>query len=135
MLPRLYYNIIFNKVFFYRAIMQYFLIFGVFISMHCLIWFGTNWQLVNGISLKSALLISVCLSIPISLFSFWGTRIAYSATESAWSIRLLSFGVSYLTFPFLTWVFLHESPFNLKTMICIILSLLIILVQLFLSSN
>jgi hypothetical protein len=36
-----------------------------------------------------------------------------------------------LTFPFLTWYFLNESMFTTKTMLCVLLSAIIVGIQLF----
>ena len=51
------------------------------------------------------------------------------ATGSAWSARFTFFGLSYLVFPVLAYFFLGESPWSLKTLISVILSVAIILVQ------
>lgn len=115
--------------------MQYFLFFGIFTLMHLLVWVSTNWQLTENANPHHAFWISVVCAIPISLLSFYGTRVGYDQFGSVWSIRLIVFGISYITFPVLTWVLLHESPFNTKTMLCILLSFLIILIQLFVTDN
>jgi hypothetical protein len=44
---------------------------------------------------------------------------------------LLGFGVSYLTFPILTYLILKESMFTPKTMACVFLSFCIIGIQIF----
>ena len=73
------------------------------------------------------------LAIPTSIAAYYGTKFGYIAfNESAWSVRFFGFALSYLTFPILTWWFLGESMFNIKTMICIALSFVIIAVQLWL---
>jgi len=99
--------------------------------MHIVIWYSTNLQLVKGVDKSSALTVAIVLAIPISLLAFYGTKVAYEAFNSAWSVRLFGFGMSYITFPVLTWIMLDETPFNTKTMICILLSFTIIAVQLF----
>lgn len=101
--------------------------------MHISIWWATNTQLLEGYSYKKSLAYAVGLSIPISLFSFYATRVLYSAAhESLWAVRFIAFGVSYLVFPIMTWYFLGESMFTLKTLACIFLSIIIILIQIFL---
>lgn len=115
--------------------MQYFLIFCVFCILNILIWVSTNWQLVNGASSKTAYIVCALLSLPISFLAFYATKISYEALDSLWSVRLLGFGMSYLIFPVMTWVFLHETPFNFKTSLCILLSIIIILIQIFLPNN
>ena len=114
---------------------QYFFLFFLFTSLHVLVWFGTNWQLVENVDRTSALKICIIVSIPIALLGFHATKIGYSLYESAWSVRLLAFGTSYLIFPLMTWFWLDESPFNLKTMLCIGLSFSIILIQLILPNS
>lgn len=69
--------------------------------------------------------------IPASIFFWYGTKIAVDATSEAWSARMLGFGMSYLTFPALTWWLLEESMFTAKTMTCVLLSFLIIAIQVF----
>ena len=103
--------------------------------MHCFVWVASNWQLMDGVNNKAALMVSIALAIPISLLGFYGTKIAYVALESAWAVRLLAFGISYLTFPIMTWVFLRESPFAIKTLVCIGLSITIVFIQVFLPNN
>ena len=115
--------------------MQYFLIFIVFCVLHTLIWVSTNWQLIETSDQRSSLYICLILSLPVSLLAFYATRISYDALESAWSVRLFGFGMSYLIFPIMTWVFLHESPFSLKTGLCVILSMIIIFIQIFVPNS
>ena len=80
---------------------------------------------------KKSLVYCLILSIPVSLLAFYGTKIGYNALGSAWSVRLAAFGLSYTVFPFMTYFFLRESPFEIKTLICIALSITIICVQTF----
>jgi len=74
---------------------------------------------------------AIAFGIPASLGFWYGTRLAVDATNAAWTARLLGFGMSYLTFPVLTWWLLGESMFTTKTMICVMLSLTIVGIQLF----
>ncbi len=74
---------------------------------------------------------AIVFGIPASVCFWYGTRIAVDATSEAWASRMLGFGMSYMTFPLLTWWLLHESMFTTKTMICVTLSFAIIGVQLF----
>ena len=114
---------------------QYFFLFSLFAGLHILVWFSANWQLVESVTRNDALKICIAVSLPISLLGFYATRIGYDIYESAWSVRLLAFGTSYLIFPIMTWFWLQESPFNLKTMLCIGLSFGIILVQVILPNS
>ena len=69
------------------------------------------------------------LAIPTSVVSFYACKWAYDVLESAWSVKLFGFAAGHLVFPILTWIFLQESPFNLKTITSIILALAIVFVQ------
>lgn len=99
---------------------------------HTLIWFGTNLQLLEGISKSKSLTVSISLAIPISLLSYYGTHFGFKALGTLWSVRFLAFSLSYLVFPVLTWFYLKESPFTIKTMLCVFLSFLMIAIQIFL---
>jgi hypothetical protein len=68
--------------------------------------------------------------VPASLCFWYATRMIVDTTSEAWTARLLGFGISYLTFPLLTWWLLNESMFTSKTMLCVFLSFLIIVIQL-----
>ena len=101
------------------------------ICTHISIWFGSNAQLIDGWSRGKALYICIFLAVPTALFAFYSTKYAYITFGTLWSTRLLAFGISYLVFPVLTWIFLSESPFNAKTLACILLSMIIVLIQIF----
>ena len=115
--------------------MQIILFFGIFVLMNLLIWVSTNGQLVKDANQGKAMLFCIVSAIPISLLAFYGTRIGYNHLGSAWSVRLAAFGISYMVFPFMTYFYLNESPFNLKTMICIALSFAIVCIQVFWPHN
>jgi len=109
------------------------LITGVFMFavMHFGIWWSANAQFIDGWDKKTALTLSILMSIPITLLAFFASRYTYYALdEKMWTVRFLAFGMSYLIFPVLTWLFLNETPFTAKTIVCTILSVLIIFVQL-----
>ncbi len=102
----------------------------LFTLMHVCVWWGTNAQFIEGWTQRSALMLSIFLSIPITLLAFFASRNLYDALEAQlWAVRFMGFGISYLVFPVLTWYFLGESMFTSKTIICILLSCLIIYVQ------
>jgi len=102
---------------------------ALFAIMHGLVWFSSNAQFVESLKSK-AMLLCIILAVPTSVMSLYAVKYGYDAFENLWSVRLMGFGMSYMIFPLLTWVFMKESPFNLKTMICIALSFAIIGVQL-----
>jgi len=105
---------------------------SLFVLMHIAVWWGTNAQFIEGFSRARALVLSLMLAIPITLLAFNASRLVYESLEdSAWSARFVGFGVSYLVFPVLTWVFLGESMFTAKTILCIGLSCAILGIQVF----
>jgi uncharacterized membrane protein len=101
----------------------------LFMTMHVLVWFSSNAQLVDSMK-DRAMLLCLLLAVPTALVSLYAVKYGYQAFDSLWSVRLLGFGISYLVFPLFTWLLLKESPFNVKTMMCIALSFAIIGVQL-----
>ena len=103
----------------------------LFACLHVLVWFTVNLQFVKGDISSKSLQISILLSIPATLCAYFASRYTYEALHSAWSVRFISFGVSYLIFPILTWRILSESMLTPKTLICILLSIIIVLVQIF----
>ncbi len=103
-----------------------------FMGLHIMVWFSTNLQFMETTWSARSFGVSLTLAIPISILAYFGARFGYSALgDSAWGVRFLAFSLSYLTFPFMTYYFLGESMFTLKTMLCIALSFVILAIQLF----
>jgi hypothetical protein len=106
---------------------------SLFALLHILVWFSANLQFVDGFESSKIIIVSLILSIPTTLCAFYASRATYIAMEeSLWSVRFIAFGISYLVFPFLTWIFLNESMFTFKTIVCVLLSVLIVCIQVFL---
>ena len=102
----------------------------VFLLMHVLAWFSSNSQFISETWKDKSLLISIIISVPLSLCAYYGTKLGYEPLgSSAWGVRFIAFGISYLVFPVLTYYMLGVSMFTLKTMICIFLSIIMIAVQ------
>jgi hypothetical protein len=103
-----------------------------FIVLHVMIWFSTNLQFMSSAISEKSMVVTLCLSVPISLCAYYGSRYTYAALEnSVWAVRFIGFGTSYLVFPLLTWVLLKESMLTPKTMVCIFLSIIIVSIQVF----
>ena len=94
-------------------------------------WYGTNLQFVSEWWKQRPLFTITLFAFPTSFMAYFGTQYTYLALESLWGVRLLAYGLSYLVFPIRTWYYLGESLFQTKTILCIILSLLILCIQLF----
>ena len=105
---------------------------ALFLVLHVFVWFSSNAQFISDSWNQKSFYIMLGASLPISLCAYYASRLGYSELgDSAWGVRFLAFGTSYLIFPVLTWLVLKESMFTPKTMICIGLSFLIICIQVF----
>ena len=103
-----------------------------FVAVHLMVWFSANLQFVSEDWTTKSLWVALALSLPITLCAYYGARFGYYAlSESAWGVRFLAFALSYLIFPFLTYYLLGESMFTIKTLLCVLLSFVIIAIQLF----
>ena len=103
---------------------------GLFVLGQALGWFQLNAQFVWDWWKDKPLAAALIFGVPASICFWYGTRIAVDASNEAWTSRMLGFGMSYVTFPLLTWWLLGESMFTTKTMICVFLSFMIVAVQL-----
>tara|TARA_B100000214_G_C23870192_1_gene582245 strand:- start:155 stop:520 length:366 start_codon:yes stop_codon:yes gene_type:complete len=105
--------------------------------LHVLVWFSANGQFIKDSSLENffsnhGLLFAMGIGPIIGALGFYGSRIIYEAMSgSVWQIRFIGFGLSYLVFPILTWVLLGETMLTAKTIVCILLSFLILLIQIY----
>jgi len=102
----------------------------LFLINNIIIWYQLNsqlvWEWAKGT--KSMWIMSL-MGIPISFIFWWTTKLGYDGFGSLWPVRMVGFATSMLTFPFMTWLYLGEVV-TLKTIISIILSTIIILLQL-----
>ena len=104
-----------------------------FLVLHVMVWFSTNLQFIDAGWNAKSFWITLALAIPTSFAAYYGSRFGYEALgESVWGVRFLAFAISYLTFPIMTYYFLGESMFTIKTMSCIFLSCVILFIQFFL---
>ncbi len=100
-----------------------------FTGAHILSWFQINSQFVWEWWRDRPFLTCCIYSIPCSLMFLYAARYAYADAGEVWTGRFLAFAASYLVFPLLTWVFLRESMFTPKTLTCVGLSVIIMVVQ------
>ena len=68
-------------------------------------------------------------SLIIAPLFFWSTKWSYEHFGAFWNMRLAGFGIGTIVFGIMTWLLLGEVP-TTKTIICIALSVLIIIIQL-----
>ena len=102
----------------------------IFFLNNIMIWYQLNGQLVwpfwktwKGITL------SLLMGVPITAMFWYATKIGYQGFGNLWSVRLLGFATSMVSFPIMTWLYLGEVV-SLKTIISIVLAIAIMLLQL-----
>jgi hypothetical protein len=103
-----------------------------FILGHTMGWFAGNAQFVWNFWKDKPVFSTLLFGTPAGLFFWYGTKLAYEHIESLWSVRFLAAALSYLIFPILTWYFMQESMFTLKTIISMLLAWSILAVQYYL---
>jgi len=102
----------------------------LFVVLHAFVWMTTNSQFMEEKWASKSFWIAAALAFPTTMIAYYTSRLAYDALNgSVWAIRFIGYGTSYLVFPLLTWLILKESMFTPKTMTCIGLSLVIIIIQ------
>ena len=94
-------------------------------------WFQVNSQLMWSWWSDKPLAAAVLFGVPTSVIFWYAWKLTATATESVWSARFIGSSVGFIIFPVLTWFLLGESMFTLKTMSCLSLSVLIILIQIY----
>ena len=67
-------------------------------------------------------------SLIIAPLFFYSTKWSYEHFGAFWNMRLAGFGVGTFVFGVMTWMLLSEIP-TLKTIICLLLAIAIILIQ------
>jgi hypothetical protein len=92
--------------------------------------FQLNLQFINEAYKDKQIYLIFLTSYPISYAYYYSwTHFVNASGGSAWSARFIFFGLSYAIYPILTYIFLNETPFTLKTILCTILSVAILLIQ------
>lgn len=67
-------------------------------------------------------------SLAIAPLFFWSTKWSYEHFGAFWNMRLAGFGIGTIVFGLMAWMMVGEIP-TLKTIICLLLGLAIILIQ------
>ena len=68
------------------------------------------------------------VGIPVGYMFFHATRLSYEHFGFVWNMRMIGFGVGTIIFGIMSYLLLKEIP-TLKTFICILLAIAIILIQ------
>lgn len=98
---------------------------------HVLGWYTTNSQFVWEFWKDKPVLANIIFGIPAGVMFWYGTRYVMQSTPELWTARFTAAVISYLTFPLMTWFYLGESMFTIKTMLCVFLACMILIVQIF----
>lgn len=95
-----------------------------------LVFMQHNLQFMDPAYKNKQVMLILTLSYPISFCYFYAwTHFVNAVNGSVWSARFIFFGLSYLVYPILAYVCLNQTPFTLKTIICTLLSILILIIQ------
>jgi len=95
-----------------------------------LVFFQHNLQFINVYFKDKSHFLIFTLSIPISyLYLYSWTYFVNENNGSVWSARFIFFGLSYFVYPIMSYAFMNETPFTVKTALCTLLSVMILVVQ------
>ena len=104
---------------------------GIMCIAHILHWFQMQTQFMEGFKnhwfWTSPTWMAV-FGLPIGYLFFESTRLSYEHFGFTWNIRMIGFGLGTIIFGSMSFLLLKEIP-TLKTLICILLALAIILIQ------
>ena len=98
---------------------------------HVVAWYGTYSQFIWDWCKRNVVYLPLIFSIPTGYLFLYGMKFAVEEMGEAWGPRLLGFGLSYLVFPILTYWYFNESMFETKTLVCVLLSFIIVAIQVF----
>tara|TARA_Y100000114_G_scaffold157118_1_gene187185 strand:+ start:3307 stop:3645 length:339 start_codon:yes stop_codon:yes gene_type:complete len=104
---------------------------SIFIVGQVFGWYQLNLQRFSDWWSDKPLMSAIVLGIPTSIAFWYAWGIIADEMGSVWSARFIGSCTGFIVFPILTWFILGESMFTTKTMICLSLSILIILIQIF----
>ena len=100
-----------------------------FVCGHIMGWYSSNSQLVWEFWEDKPILANIIFGIPAGVFFWYGTKYVMQSQPELWTARFTAGVLGYLTFPLMTWFYLGESMFTIKTMLCVFLALMIMFVQ------
>ena len=102
-----------------------------FIIGNILAWFQFNSQFVWKWWENKAILSNLVFAVPMGLCFWYAIKNIVEDTGYLWTSKLIGFGVSNVVFGILTYFFLRESIMVNKTLICLVLSVVIIAIQIY----
>ena len=93
-------------------------------------WFQLNSQYTSDWWKDKPIIAAFLIGVPTSITFWYAWRMIVEATGSVWTARFIGSSTGLIIFPILTWFLLGESMFTAKTMVCLGLAVLIIIIQL-----
>jgi hypothetical protein len=99
------------------------------IAAQAFAWLQSNSQFIWEYWKDKPFVSSVVYGIPSSILFWYATNYSYKHFGALWNTRFLVFGLSYVTFPLMTYMLAGESVFTAKTLTCIGLSFFILFLQ------
>ena len=94
-------------------------------------WFQLNSQYLSDWWKDKPITAAFLLGVPTSIAFWYAWRSVVQATDSVWAARFIGSSTGLILFPILTWCFLGESMFTAKTLVCLSLAIIIMLIQIF----
>ena len=93
-------------------------------------WFQLNTQYLSEWWRNRPIAAAFAIGVPTSIAFWYAWRMVVEATGSVWTARFIGSSTGLIIFPVLTWFLLGETMFTAKTMVCLFLAVLIIMIQL-----
>ena len=103
----------------------------LFLVGNIIAWFQFNAQFVWDWWKDKPIITNMMLAVPMGLCFWHAIKNIVLATNELWASKLIGFGVSNVVFAVLTYMLLKESMFTPKTLSCLLLAGMIIIIQIF----
>tara|TARA_B100000519_G_scaffold70329_1_gene60205 strand:+ start:3881 stop:4222 length:342 start_codon:yes stop_codon:yes gene_type:complete len=95
---------------------------------HLIFWFQVNGQFLWDFFKKYPYIVAL-LGVPSSYLAIMASKFAYDDFGGKiWPMRIIGFSTGTIIFAFLAWTLMSEG-LTLKTILCLLLSLIIIIIQ------
>ena len=101
---------------------------GLIVIANIFTWFQFQGHFWSTKSFFKSLYFVMLAGATISPLFWYATKCSYEHFGQYWNIRLMGFGVGTIVFGIMTWMLQNEVP-TLKTFICILLAVCIVLIQ------
>jgi hypothetical protein len=101
----------------------------LFTIANIMAWFQFNSQFVWPWWEDKPIFTSLIFAVPLGVCYWYAVRYIVLSTDELWASKLVGFGVGNIVFAVLTYFIAKESMLTPKTMVCLSLAMVIILVQ------